>query len=616
MKVFLIIILLALKSFYGFSQNDKKIDSLLSEYKTKPNDTSKVSTIAHLFNSLLYQDIIAAKKYAYEELSLSKKLDHEKGIALAYYHLGVYNNNIDEIDSAKFFYSKSLKIYQRLNDDKSKANVNHGLAILEYSIGNLKSALNILDENIILYSKKPMDSSNLATTYTLKGGIYRQLGKYKTALNECVNALRIYEKLNEEIRKADALGVLASLEFSLENYNKSINYNTEALEIYKKYNDKQYTAQALNDIGNTYFYLNKYDEALIALNESLKISEKINSKDIKATVLGNIGKIYTKQNKFEKAIKFLNESISITKKTGNKYKTSESLNDLGILFNAMNKPYKALPLFDESISISKKIDAKLNLRISYFNKSEAFSKLNKNKIALNEYKKFTELSDSIFNKSKSNQIEELRTIYETEKKEQQISLQNKEIEILKQKEKNSNLQRLLLGIGLLLTLIVIYSIYQTLKRNKLEKEKITNELAFKKKELTTHALHLAKKNELLDDLKQKAKAFKDSDDTKNGYQQLIKSINFDLKDDNNWENFSKYFQEVHKDFNFNVKQKFPDVTTNELRLMSLLKMNLSSKEIANILNISPDGVKKARYRLRKKINITSEESLEDLVLSL
>ena len=72
----------------------------------------------------------------------------------------------------------------------------------------------------------------------------------------------------------------------------------------------------------------------------------------------------------------------------------------------------------------------------------------------------------------------------------------------------------------------------------------------------------------------------------------------------------------HKDFNSTVKQKFPNVTNNELRLMTLLKMNLSSKEIASILNISPDGIKKARYRLRKKLNISSEESLSDLILSL
>ena len=142
-----------------------------------------------------------------------------------------------------------------------------------------------------------------------------------------------------------------------------------------------------------------------------------------------------------------------------------------------------------------------------------------------------------------------------------------------------------------------------------------SELDFKKKELTTQALQLAKKNETLESLKQKANELKTSE-VKNGYQQLITAINFDLQDDNNWQNFARYFEEVHKDFNSNVAKKYPEITPNELRLMALLKMNLSSKEIANILNISIPGIKKARQRLRKKMQLSSTDSLENAVLSI
>ncbi len=157
-----------------------------------------------------------------------------------------------------------------------------------------------------------------------------------------------------------------------------------------------------------------------------------------------------------------------------------------------------------------------------------------------------------------------------------------------------------------------------MKRNKVEKEKVDAELAFKRKELTTHALHLAKKNELLESLKEKARELKEKETPPNGhgYQQLISTINFDLQDDNNWKNFSRYFEEVHKDFNSNATKEYPSITPNELRLMALIKMNLSSKEMANILNISMPGIKKARQRLRKKMNLSTEESLENAVLTI
>jgi hypothetical protein len=228
--------------------------------------------------------------------------------------------------------------------------------------------------------------------------------------------------------------------------------------------------------------------------------------------------------------------------------------------------------------------------------------------------------DSIFNETKSQQIEEMRAIFDTEKKEQQIAQQETEIALFEEKERANNLQKWLLGSGLGLSLLVFgfgfYGIRQKMKRNKLEKEKVDAELEFKKKELTIHALNLARKNETLENLKSKAQELKAEEKGNTGYNQLIRTINFNLQNDNNWRNFARYFEEVHKDFHSNVKTKFPHVTSNELRLLALLKMNLSSKEIAVILNISPEGIKKARYRLRKKLDITTEDLLQDLVITL
>ncbi|MFD2727189.1 tetratricopeptide repeat protein [Hyunsoonleella rubra] len=599
-----------------FAQNEKKADSLINAYKNQAEDTLKVSTIAALYNHFLYQDHKLAKQYADEELKLSKKLNYDEGIGTSLYHLGIYYNNIDEIDSAKYYYDASLKVFEKLNKQSSIANVNHGFAILEYSLGNFDSALDILDKNLIIYNKPPVDSSSLAVTHVLKGGIYRQLGKYKLAMNEALSALPIYDNLNEDIRRADALGMLAAVEFNLENFSQSIEYNSKALEIYQDNNDHLYSAQAMNDIGNTYYYLKDYPKAEEFLKNSLTLSEKIDSQDLIATSLGNLGKVYTKTDESEKAISNFNKSIEITQKTGNQYKTIESLNDLGIAYNSINRPKKAIPLFDRAIDMGKKIDARQNLRISFFNKSESQTQLKNYREAFDTYKQFTAISDSIFNSEKTKKIEELRTQYETEKKEQQILLQQNEIDILKKKEEIDMLYKVLLGFGLLLSLIGFYALRQKLKRSKAEKEKLNMDLDFKKKELTTHALHLAKKNEVLENLKQQAQEFKTSENSKRGFNKLIRTIDFDLKDDNNWENFSRYFEQVHKDFNTTVKKKFPEVTSNELRLMALLKMNLSSKEIANILNVSPEGIKKARYRLRKKLRITTEDSLQDLVLSL
>lgn len=597
------------------AQQNKKLDSLLKKYESQKEDTLKVNTLAVLYNTFLYNDQEKAKEYALEQLSLSEKIDFKKGVARSLYHIGVYFNNIDQIDSARTYYNKSLNKFIEIEDIAGQVGVNHGIAILEYSLGEYDSALGLLDKNIGLYQTKLNDSSGLAISYDLKGTINTYKGNHRIALAETLKALKILEKIDKPIRKADALNHLASIEFFLDNYKKANEYNFQALKIYKKFNDKYYEAQVLNDIGNTYFYLDNYKEAINYLEQSILLSREMNVQDIEATSINNLGKTYTKLGQFDKAISNLNQGLILVEKTKSTNKIVEALNNLGMAYNQMNQPEKALSYFNRGILIADTIGVKENQRIGYYNRSLSHEKMNAYKASLYDYRKYKSISDSILNTTKSQQIEELRTIYETEKKEQEIALQKNEIDLLEQKAEINNLQRLLLGVGLLLSLIGFYALRQKMKRNRLEKEKVDAELEFKKKELTTHALHLAKKNETLESLKQKAEELKEGENGQ-GYKQLIQTINFDLQDDNNWENFAKYFEEVHTDFNSTVKNKFPEVTSNELRLMSLLKMNLSSKEIANILNISQEGIKKARYRLRKKLGITTEDSLEALVMQL
>ncbi|NAS10522.1 tetratricopeptide repeat protein [Poritiphilus flavus] len=601
---------------FSNAQKTERLDSLLQAYTLHKEDSSKVNTIGKLFNEYLYNDQVKAKEYAFEELNLSKKINFQKGVARASYHIGIHYNNIGDRDSSMHFYEKSLEKYRELGLHKEQAQVNHGIAILLYDAGEYDEALELIDTNIEIYRTKAQDSLGLAISYDLKGMVNTFKGNHTIALTETLEALRIIEELDNDIRKADIFNHLAATEFFSGNYENSLEYLFEALPIYEDNNDLYYASQALNDIGNTYFYLENYPQAVVYLNRSLVLSKKVGARELEATALTNLGKTHSKMESHQEALEYLNEGLTIAENVNNPNKVAEALDAIGQVYNSMGKPRLAIPPLNRAIQISDSLGIKQGSRLGHFKRSASYEILGEFKLALDEYKNFKSVSDSIFDNTKSQQIEELKTIYQTEKKEQQIALQEKEITVLEQKAEISTLQKILLGSLLLLSLIGFYGIRQKLKRNRLEKEKVDAELAFKKKELITHALQLAKKNETLEGLKQKAKELREAEKGNSGYQQLIRSINFDLQNDNNWKNFSRYFEEVHKDFNSNVKAKYPELTSNELRLLALLKMNLSSKEIANILNISPNGIKKARYRLRKKLDITTEDSLQDLVLSL
>ncbi len=409
---------------------------------------------------------------------------------------------------------------------------------------------------------------------------------------------------------------LGIIEYHRKNYTDALNYAERAYEIFKDHDYHEYKGHTAIDMGLVYMATEAYEKAIVRFEDALEIGQQYKFIDVEAAAMAKLGMVNRIKGNYSLAEVFLNNAIGLHENSGFKKEKAKDLNELAKLELDTKNSTAAIGHSTEAISLAKQIGSLPELSESYLIRSEAYEVQGKKDLSLRDFKEYSGLKDSIFNISASRQIEELRTIYDTEKKEQQIVLQEKEIGLLEQEAKINNLQRVLMGAALVLSLLGLYGIRQKFKRNKLEKEKVDAELDFKRKELATHALHLAKKNEVLEGLKQKAKELKNSENSTGGYQQLIRTINFDLQDDNNWRNFSRYFEQVHKDFNSKVKEKYPQVTPNELRLLALLKMNLSSKEIANILSISQEGIKKARYRLRKKLNITTEESLQDLVLAL
>jgi DNA-binding CsgD family transcriptional regulator len=165
-----------------------------------------------------------------------------------------------------------------------------------------------------------------------------------------------------------------------------------------------------------------------------------------------------------------------------------------------------------------------------------------------------------------------------------------------------------------------------LERSKTENElvalgndKLQAEINFKNSELASSAMHLVKKGELIAKIKaeitQVIKGLENPQATAE-LKKMIKSLGDDDNMDREWENFSKHFDKVQSGFLVELKEKHPGITGNELKLSAYLRMNLSTKEIAQLMNISVRGVEIGRYRLRKKLQITSETSLFDYLVKI
>ncbi|MEM6263092.1 MAG: triple tyrosine motif-containing protein [Bacteroidota bacterium] len=152
----------------------------------------------------------------------------------------------------------------------------------------------------------------------------------------------------------------------------------------------------------------------------------------------------------------------------------------------------------------------------------------------------------------------------------------------------------------------------------LKNEKLQSEIAHKTKELTSSAMHLVQKGEVLLKIKQELEKVRGelSGPTKGRMTRLIKTIDDDIKFDKNWEKFEYHFDSVHENFLKLLREQYPNLTPKDQKMCAYLRMNLSTKEIAPLMNISVRGVEISRYRLRKKLDLDTGTNLVEFLQQL
>lgn len=239
------------------------------------------------------------------------------------------------------------------------------------------------------------------------------------------------------------------------------------------------------------------------------------------------------------------------------------------------------------------------------------------------------ISDSLFSEESDQRIAELEVKYQVEKHE--LNIKNLE----EQKVKEEQLRLLLLILLLVIVIssaIVITSyilrrkktkqLYETekklmateLEKNQVEQQKLIEDVEHKTKQLTTHALNMMQKNKLLQEVNGSiADILKKPDNLEESFRKLKRQINRSIKADDDWDVFKMYFEQINAHFFDKLLEINPDLTNHDLRLCALIKLNLNIKESAAVLNLSPNSIKSARYKLRKKLALKTEDDLSGFI---
>lgn len=551
--------LFSLNTAYGF-QKTRRIDSLRNTLNTyKENDRKKVDVLNTIGFEYWIVDANESIHFGTEALRLSEKLVYAEGLAKA----------------------------------------NRIIGVAYWAQGNLNKALQYLNTSYTAY-KNIQDRTGVANTTLNIGMVYADLKEFEKALQYYDQAINGFTALELKGRIATTFTKIGTVFIEQRQDTKALKYLTDALKMHMDTNFTYGMAEVHNRLGKLYLNKDELEQASYHIKKSMVLGSKIN--DIDGLTNNHIinGKILRLSDHLEEAVDEVNKGLQLAKK-----------NDL--------KKYE-LFAYEELKELKKR----------QYKPEEAFV----------FYEKYLTLKDSLFNSEKSKQIAYLEFEKELERKDSELL-------IFKTQEKKDNLIKLMLVIGVIVVSVFGYVIYiisrqrvrkskelskkteellkathmlvqKNLEKSELKQLELQRQLDLKNKELTTYTLNFIKKNDVVQQLQGTIDKIKKSSSIEKIklIADLNKVIRKNLSVDRGWEDFSRFFEDAHEGFYARLKSEHEELSSNDLKLCSLIRLNLNSKEMASILGISPESVKTARYRLRKKLVLNSNQEILTYLLQL
>jgi tetratricopeptide (TPR) repeat protein len=415
------------------------IDSLKTVLKTLPNDTVKANLLIDIGRkNYALSNFDEAFLYGSEALKLSQSLSFKNGTATAYHILGVVSNVRDEYDKALEYYNLALKLQTEIGDKKA-----------------------------------------ITKTLNNMGIVYKDMGDYPTSIEYNLKALKIREAMDDKVGIAASLMTIGIVYDMQDQQEKALEYYKQSLQMREKLGDKMGIAACLNNIGSVYESDGDTEKALEHYLRSLKIKEEIGDKDGIANTMMNIGNVYSVRGDNSKSLFYLTQSLNIKKELGDTYGIAMGLGNIGKIYERIGDNAKAIEYYKNSLKMSEEADLKNMKKESARFLYNVYERTGDYKQALSYYKMHIRLRDSLINEENNSMIAKMNAEFESEKKDNQIRLLNKDKEkqqaLAAEERKRNNIIIASVSGGLLLVVLLALFIFRGYRQKQKANIEITRQ---------------------------------------------------------------------------------------------------------------------------------------------
>ena len=616
-------------SFSDFSKAITPIIIAVFLFQSERISAQTTQTIAEKakekFVSLAYTAPDSARYYLHYLIRYDSN-QPDSVVAKHYNNLGLLHAMNSSRDSARFYYKKSIVLATGANKLGTMIN----LGVLYKKEREYNSAIDILNSAVEGY-KKLDNEKGLGTTYGELASVYSMKEDRVTAIGYLKRGIALAKKHKMTRSLAIQQQNLATIYYKTRNYAFAKELYEECLPQLKLSNDKMNYAIALANYGSTLSALGKSKKSAVVLNAAALLVEPIDNDQIKAVVHGGIAAIALKngnnklaESEYEKSYQYILSS-----------KSPESLSVVSgylAMLNAQGKHTKALQIVN---TIERTIDfRKTNEKekLDFYNEaSQTLLNTKQDARAVKALKDVIALKDSVSEIENDQQVKEVEAKYQADSQMQKaVHLQTVNKKLASSAEQlRSKYRYAAIGVFILAILLIWVGISMRNRNRKaaaeltqLEHQRLQNDKELhneRNKAKETEQLMQLQQQELLTESLRKVnfaeqlQAVVDEFKQRNDFNSAEKIEN--LSDQTHWKMFIEKFNVVNPHFIQKLSAAFPQLNQGELQFCALIKVNLSYKEIANILQITHQSVFTKKYRVKKKMAVDADTDFLNMIRS-
>jgi tetratricopeptide (TPR) repeat protein len=392
------------------------------------------------------------------------------------------------------------------------------------------------------------------------------------------------------------------------NYPKAKNYLIQSLRYSSISNI--HTIECYNTLGLAYRKMEQLDSAAFYFSKAIAMAQNLRHSAWIGIASGNLGMIYYNQQKYDAAEPLLQADYHLSiqnKETASAAHTLCALADIHLLHHNYKAAGEALNqslTFDEVQQDDRYL---LHYTLTRARLCQALKQFECAAVLLDSAR---EMQSRITRRRDVILLAQIEKNMEVDKYLSEIKLMESE------KSRELLIRNFIIIVTILLLMIAAQLIFKQQLKQKKNRELLNNAVY----QLNSYIESLQEKNELIEQFKREIASMHAMPDyhihLKEKEEISDKLKKYTIVTEEHWHEFRHLFEKVQKGFFETLKKKFPGLTQSEVRLMALMKLNLSRKEMAEMLGVSPDSIKKTRQRIRRKIELPEEMDLEGLVYSL